>query len=129
VLLVNDLCMAPASRWSQDTCTQEQHYCWRKAMVTNSSSSRESRTELHLQADAVHSLQDPQLLTSLLRHPSFCQDQQVIAQLLQTYKGMQAAVMQLLPRQLPAVLSTHEVHIAGSLVQWLHKHAGLPCRA
>jgi hypothetical protein len=117
--------MAPACRLSQDTCTKKQHCRWLKAMVTTSSSSSDGYSEPHLQADPVCSLQNPQLLTPLLRHPSFCQDQQVLAQLLQTSKGMQTAVMQLLPRHLPVVLSTSDVPKASGLVQWLHKHAGL----
>uniref|UniRef100_A0A383W3M9 Uncharacterized protein n=1 Tax=Tetradesmus obliquus TaxID=3088 RepID=A0A383W3M9_TETOB len=72
-----------------------------------------------------HSLYEPQLLTPILRHRSISQDQQAIAALLQTSKHLQAAVVQLLPGQLPVLLHTSQLQQVLLLAQWLRKHAGL----
>jgi hypothetical protein len=80
---------------------------------------------MELQRPDRHSLHNPQLLTPLLHHPSFSQDQHIIAALQATSKQLQTAVAQQPAGQLPVVLCTDAPGRMQALAQWLQKHAGL----
>jgi hypothetical protein len=80
-----------------------------------------------MQQPAMHRMHDPKLHMPILRHPSICQDQQVVVQLQQVFKELQAVVAQLLVGQVPVVLDVQhdKMQQAFTLVQWLQQHAGL----
>jgi hypothetical protein len=61
------------------------------------------------QQQGILSMHDPRLHAPLLRHPSICQDQQIIAALQQTTKELHAAVAVRLAGQLPVVLHTKQL--------------------
>jgi hypothetical protein len=65
---------------------------------------------------------DPRLQAALLPHPSFSQDQQVVAKLLQTSKELQAAVGQWGAGQLHLALQPRKLQQVECLAQWLQKH-------
>jgi hypothetical protein len=75
----------------------------------------------------MHCMHDPQLHDPILRHPIISQDQQVVAQLQQVSKELQAAVAQVLAGQVPVTLAVQQEKMqqASKFMQWLQKHAGL----
>jgi hypothetical protein len=96
----------------------------------SSSSSSAAGTSSKLDAAAAaaascDSILDHRLQSTLLRHPSISQDQQVVAALLQTSQQLQAAVAQLLPGQLPVVLHARKLQQVTCFAQWLQKHGSL----
>jgi hypothetical protein len=97
------------------------------AAQDSSSSAADSRVQPDLATPVAscESILDHRLHSTLLRHPSISQDQQVVAALLQTSQQLQAAVAQLLPGQLPVVLHARKLQQATCFAQWLQKHGGL----
>jgi hypothetical protein len=99
------------------------------AVVQDSSrSSAADNNSQHYAANPVascDSILDHRLQSTLLRHPSISQDQQVVAALLQTSQQLQAAAAQLLPGQLPVVLHARKLQQVTDFAQWLQKHGGL----
>jgi hypothetical protein len=71
------------------------------------------------------SIYDVRLQAALLCNPAIGQDQQIVAQLLQTSQEMHAAVAELCATRLPVVLHTKLPQRAQACAQWLSKHAGL----
>jgi hypothetical protein len=70
-------------------------------------------------------LYEQQLQTPILRHPSICNDRQVVALLQQTSKQLQAAVASLLRGQLTVVMHITQLQQVKLLAVWLRRHAAL----
>jgi hypothetical protein len=68
---------------------------------------------------------NPSAYLPLLKHPSVCQDQQVLLLLQQTSKQLQAAIAEHCTAQLPAVVQTQNVPQAAAFCSWLRKHCHL----
>jgi hypothetical protein len=68
---------------------------------------------------------NPKAYAPLLKHPSICQDQQVLLLLQQTSKQLQAAVAEHCTAQLAAVVQAQEVQQVEAFSSWLRKHSHL----
>jgi hypothetical protein len=90
----------------------------------DSTDSTQQQDDLSLSCEGIY---DPCLQAALLRHPSIRQDQNITAKLLQTSKGLQAAVGQWYAGQLCVALQPRKLQEVDSFAQWMRKHGSLLC--
>jgi hypothetical protein len=96
-------------------------------LSTMSSSQQQQQQQQQQQEDHPPAcfFDNPKAYSPLLKHPSICQEQQVLLLLQQTSKQLQAAIAEHCTAQLAAVVRAHKVQQLAAFCSWLRKHSHL----